>query len=94
MRPHGLPAPAGIELWLVEGTGSDSERSGLQDLLSEDERARAMGFKVEDARVSFVVSRGVLRSILGDALSCAPESIRNRVTDHYDPVYSIRLLDW
>ena len=57
MEPRRLPAADGIELWLVDGVGTDSQRSVLLDLLSEDERARASGFKVEDARASFVVSR-------------------------------------
>ena len=69
MKPLGLPAPDGIELWMLEGTGTESERSVLHGLLSDDERSRASDFKVEHARDSFVVSRGVLRTILGDALA-------------------------
>ena len=85
MEPRRLPAADGIELWLVDGVGTDAQRSVLLDLLSEDERARASGFKVEDARASFVVSRGVLRTILGDTLACAPESLRFDEGEHGKP---------
>ena len=85
MEPRRLPAPDGIELWLVEGTGTESERWALQELLSEDECARATSFKVEDARASFIVSRGVLRTILGDKLACAPEVIRFDEGEHGKP---------
>ena len=85
MKPLGLPAPDGIELWMLEGTGTESERSALHDLLSDDERSRASDFKVEDARDSFVVSRGILRTILGDALACEPGAIRFEEGEHGKP---------
>ena len=37
MEPRRLPDLDGIELRLVEGMGTESERSALYDLLSEDE---------------------------------------------------------
>jgi len=85
INPRGLPAPEGIELWLVEGPVTESERAVLYDLLTADERARASGFKVERARSSFIVSRGFLRSILGVALTCAPEDIRFGEGEHGKP---------
>ena len=85
MKPRGLPAPEGIELWLVEGPTTESERAVLYDLLTEDERARASGFKVAHARGSFIVSRGFLRTILGDTLACAPEAIRFGEGEHGKP---------
>ena len=80
-----LPDLDGIELWLVEGTGTEPERSHLYDLLSDDERARASRFKVEDTRNSFIVSRGFLRTILGDAIGIAPESISFGEGEHGKP---------
>jgi 4'-phosphopantetheinyl transferase len=85
MQPTRLTAPDGIELWLVEGPGTEAERSALYGLLSPDERARASGFKVEDARNSFIVSRGYLRTILGDALPATPDSIRFGEGEHGKP---------
>lgn len=86
MKPIRLPAPDGIALWLVEGPGSESERSVLYELLSVDERARASGFKVEQARSSFIVSRGFLRTLLGDALAGAPEAIHLDEGEHGKPL--------
>ena len=85
MEPKRLPDLDGIELWLVEGPGTEHERSLLYDVLSEDERALAARFKVEDVRSSFVVSRGFLRKILGDALGCAPASISFGEGEHGKP---------
>ena len=85
MEPRRLPDLDGIELWLVEGPGTERERSHLYELLSDDERARASRFKVEDARRSFIVSRGFLRTILGHALGCAPESISFGEGEHGKP---------
>ena len=85
MKPRTFPAPDGIELWLVEGPGTESERSTLYELLSTDERERASGFKVADARDSFIVSRGYLRTILGDALAGAPDSLRLDEGGHGKP---------
>jgi 4'-phosphopantetheinyl transferase len=88
MKARRLPSPDGIELWLVEGTGTESEHSALYELLSVDERARASGFKVEEARSSFIVSRGFLRTLLGDALAGAPETIHFEEGGHGKPLLS------
>lgn len=85
MEPRRLPDLDGIELRLVEGTGTEPERSALYYLLSDDERARASRFKVEDARRSFIVSRAFLRTILGEVLGCAPETILFGEGDHGKP---------
>lgn len=85
MEPRRLPDVDGVELWLVEGTGTEVERSALHNLLSEDERARAARFKVEHARRAFVVSRGFLRTILGNALGCAPRIVRLGEGPHGKP---------
>jgi len=85
MEPRRLPDLDGIELRLVEGMGTESERSALYDLLSEDERVRAARFKVEEPRRSFIVSRGFLRTILAEALGCGPETIRFGEGEHGKP---------
>jgi len=85
MEVHRLPDMDGIELRLVEGTGTDAERSALHRLLSDDEQARAARFKVEHAHRSFIVSRGILRTILGEILDCAPETIEFGQGPHGKP---------
>lgn len=88
MRSRRLPDLDGIELRLVETRGTDPACSildGLLVLLSADERARASRFKVEDARRAFIVSRSFLRTILGDALGCPPQTLRFGVGAHGKP---------
>ncbi len=63
----------GVELrcWQLPETVSDIER----DFLSNDERARAAGFKLERRRVEYVASRAYLRRALAEVLGAAPSSI-------------------
>ncbi len=84
MEPRRLPDIDSIELRLVEGIVTEPERA-LHDLLSDDECARASRFKVEEARRTFIISRGFLRRILGVALDCPPESLRFGVGPHGKP---------
>ncbi len=85
MEPRRLADPGGVQLWLVEDTGTALADAGLQELLSDDERKRASRFKVTSAHRSFVVSRGFLRRILGGALGCRPDSLRFGEGEHGKP---------
>jgi 4'-phosphopantetheinyl transferase len=79
----------GVELWMVEGRGSESERDAftslLGSLLSQDERARAEDLKFTHARSAFVVSRVGLRQVLGTTLNCAPQSLEFEAGTHGKP---------
>jgi 4'-phosphopantetheinyl transferase len=75
MGPRRLPDLDGVELRLAEVSRTEAERPALHELLSDDERARFERFKVEGARLSFLVSRGFLRTMLGQALGCEPGSL-------------------
>ena len=68
-RGRGL----GVELrcWQLPETVSDIER----DFLSNHERARAAGFKLERRRVEYIASRAYLRRALAEVLGAAPSSI-------------------
>jgi 4'-phosphopantetheinyl transferase len=83
--PRRLPELGGVELWLVEGPGTAAERRALRELLSEREEARAARFKVERARESFLVSRGVLRRLLGEVLKSEPDTIQFGEGPHGKP---------
>lgn len=86
IAPKSLPKQVGgTRLWLVEARGTPSDRAELFQLLSADEQERASRFKSEDARDTAVVSRGVLRQILGETLGCAPESLEFREGEHGKP---------
>lgn len=71
-----LPEIAGVQLRLAEVSGTGPVRPTLLGILSEDERARFERFKVEGARLSFLVSRGFLRITLAEVLGCAPERLQ------------------
>jgi len=85
MVPRRLPDLDGVELLLLEGRGTEEEHDALAALLSEDERVRAARFRLSDVRNSFVLSRGVLRQILGAELNCVPESLEFGEGEHGKP---------
>jgi 4'-phosphopantetheinyl transferase len=58
----------------------------LEGTLRDDERARAKRFIVERDRNHFVAARGMLRSLLGRYLECAPESVEFAYGPHGKPV--------
>jgi len=60
---HALAGPAGLDV------------SRLQPLLSEEENIRAARFRFEKNRNEFVVSRGMLRLLLGCYLGVSPRKI-------------------
>lgn len=76
----------GVELrcWQLPETVSDIER----DFLSNDERARAAGFKLERRRVEYVASRAYLRRALAEVLGAAPSSIPITPDDAGKPQHS------
>ncbi|MEM7167340.1 MAG: 4'-phosphopantetheinyl transferase superfamily protein [Planctomycetota bacterium] len=53
--------------------------------LSDDERQRAGRYLVAEPRDQFVVGRGVLRHILGEALDAAPQALDFRLGEHGKP---------
>jgi 4'-phosphopantetheinyl transferase len=54
-------------------------------MLSSDERARADRFYFSQDRESFIVARGMLRSILGRYLNRSPEALRFHYSAHGKP---------
>jgi len=54
-----------VHVWHASLRLSDSLLSRLRGSISREERARAERFVVDDARVRFVASRGILRAVLG-----------------------------
>jgi phosphopantetheinyl transferase len=60
-----------LRCWRLPAEVTANER----DLLSDEERERAAGFKAERRRVEYVASRAYLRSVLGEVLGTIPSSI-------------------
>jgi 4'-phosphopantetheinyl transferase len=64
----------------------------LRDLLDEQERARAQRFRFEKDRNAFIVTRGVLRTLLGRYLDERPERIRFEYGPQGKPALATELL--
>ncbi len=63
-----LPDPA-IEVWLARLDANADQLARCESLLSRDEQQRARCFHFEHGRRRFIVTRGVLRRLLG----CHPD---------------------
>ena len=74
-----------VHIWQAGLDRSPSQTDSYLLTLSTDERARADRFYFRKDRESFIVARGVLRSILGSYLNRAPESLRFHYSPHGKP---------
>ena len=71
------PLPPGqIDLWRARLDQQADSLSDLTNLLSPDEQERAARFRLRRDRDRFVLSRGLLRTILSRYLSVGPREIR------------------
>jgi 4'-phosphopantetheinyl transferase len=85
------PAPAEIVLgrdevhvWRAR-LDSPLPAAAIASVLSDDERRRAAGIRIETTRDRFTVARALLRLILARYAGAAPESLRFRVEAHGKP---------
>jgi 4'-phosphopantetheinyl transferase len=67
---------AEIHIWLTALERSQAEVHDLGQTLNADERDRAERFHFPRDRDRFIVSRALLRALLGRYLSCGPETLR------------------
>jgi 4'-phosphopantetheinyl transferase len=65
-----------VHLWQRRLDASAEEVNACYRLLSNEEQERARRFRVERPRNDFVLTRGTLRSLLGQYLGCTPPEIR------------------
>jgi 4'-phosphopantetheinyl transferase len=74
-QPH-TPLPENeVHLWRVDLDSLRESESRWQNILSADESARASRFRFAIDRQRFVISRGLLRTILGGYLAADPGSL-------------------
>jgi 4'-phosphopantetheinyl transferase len=75
------------EIWYawVGDHAADIERFS-RDLLSDVEQAHLTGYRVRDAAERYVVTRSLVRAVLGERLEIAPRSIQVSRTDTGKPV--------
>lgn len=64
-----------IHLWTVPLAAVGTEKYGILEVLSPDERKRAEAFRFDRHRNSFILGRALLRFILGEYLGRAPRDI-------------------
>jgi 4'-phosphopantetheinyl transferase len=83
--------PGEVHVWLASLAGQQADAAtSLHSLLNADEQERADRFKVEMARDQFVVSRALLRVVLGKYLNSDPRQIAFTVTSHRKPELAIK----
>lgn len=90
-EPSDFPdlAAGTIHVWAIPLADGQPHLAACESLLSHDERVRAGKFALDPPRQTFVVSRAVLRTILGEYLKTAA----NRVKFVYDAFGKPQLAD-
>jgi 4'-phosphopantetheinyl transferase len=85
-----VPALEGdeVHVWRVDVGSASSCRDVLWSYLAGDERQKAADFLFDDDRERFVVSRGVLRTLLGYYLRRHPGSLGFDYNPHGKPLLS------
>ncbi len=74
-EPHAVLPENEVHLWRVDLDSLRESESCWQKILSADELARASRFRFAIDRRRFVVSRGVLRTIVGNYVGADPGSL-------------------
>lgn len=70
-----------LQVWCTRTDVAADER-----VLSRDERARADRFRFPHHRLRWVAARALLRTVLSEALDCAPQDVRFRYSEYGKPV--------
>jgi 4'-phosphopantetheinyl transferase len=73
--PIALEGPV-VHIWKANLSGNQADASRFQQIMSQDELARAERFRFAADRRRFVITRGWLRTLLSRYLKVAPQSIR------------------
>lgn len=74
-----------VHVWRVDLDQPGQVLTHLEKTLSGQEKQRAQRFYFPTDRDHFVIAHGVLRSILGAYLNCAPQQVRFTVDRHGKP---------
>ena len=78
-----------VHVWRAALDAKASDVQRLQQVLSEDEQARAGRFYFQKDREHFIIARGLLRAILGRYLKLDPSQLQFRYTPHGKPFLDI-----
>jgi 4'-phosphopantetheinyl transferase len=77
--------PGEVHVWLALLGSNDDAATSVHSILNLDEQQRADRFKVAPAREQYVLSRALLRIVLGKYLHEDPRTISLMVTSHGKP---------
>ena len=77
-----------VHVWRAQLDVPESLASDLEQVLSQDELARAAKFRFPKHREEFVVAHGFLRTILGRYQRTGPSQIRLGTSRHHKPALS------
>lgn len=80
-----LFAADSIDVWRVRLPEVEPYNAGLHELLSAEERERAVRFHFASDRQAYVARHGVLRVLLSEQLGVAPEAVRLETTTQGKP---------
>src|ERR1043165_4646913 len=81
MQPHD------VHVWHVQATDlNKSALEGIEQLLSPDEIKRWKRYHFEKDRTMHLVSRGLMRTVLGSYLGCPPTDVEFTVNAHGKPI--------
>ncbi|HEY9828851.1 MAG TPA: 4'-phosphopantetheinyl transferase superfamily protein [Stenomitos sp.] len=79
-------APQSIHIWQVSLDPSQHRLEHLQEILAEDEQARAQRFRFDVDRERFIIARGCLRQVLSGYVGVAPQALCFSYGSHGKPV--------
>ena len=78
-----------VHVWCVSLRVSASWLLSFKQILSTDERAKAERYRVQTARDDYIISRGLLRTLLGRYLDVPPSQLNFRYGLYGKPALAI-----
>ena len=75
-----------IHFWYCNFDNNREQLEAYYTLLSKDEKERSSKFKFEKDRECYVLSRGILRCLLGNYLNVKPKDIKFKYTSYGKPL--------
>jgi len=78
--------PNVVHLWRLSLQTVAENQESCYELLSAEEREKALRYRVERPRTEFVMTRSALRSLLARYLGSSPQTVRFRYTEHGKPI--------
>ncbi len=91
-KPHISELSEVAHVWYGSFSRNESNLPAFEQVLSEDEIEKASNFKFKKDRDSFIISRGILRELLGGYLAMSPIELKFEYTSYGKPYLPNQLL--